>query len=121
MALGLRDLRLCPNRTAVEVYQASVWRGVRTHHAAAAPIAGGMRPAPRRRIAYTALLRQRQRHAALLQVRGAAAARQGGLERGVSIEPQTPQAKHTQRPLCTCTRKLRWRSEPWKGQSARST
>src|SRR6266699_6528295 len=32
-----------------------------------------------------------------------------------------PQAKHTKRPLCTCTRKLRWRSEPWKGHSARST
>src|SRR5439155_23348627 len=44
--------------------------------------AGGMRPAARRRMADPMLLRQRQRHAALLQGRGAAAAWQGRLERG---------------------------------------
>ncbi len=42
-------------------------------------------PAPRRRRAYAQLLRQRQGDAALAQVRGAAAARQGGLERGALV------------------------------------
>jgi hypothetical protein len=41
-----------------------------------------MRPGARRRIAHAQLLRQRQWNTALLQVRGAAAARQGGLEGG---------------------------------------
>jgi hypothetical protein len=45
---------------------------MRKHHAAAAPVA--------RRRAHAHLLRPRPRHAALAQVRLAAAARQGGLE-----------------------------------------
>jgi hypothetical protein len=41
-----------------------------------------MRPSARRRIAHAQLLRQRERNAPLLQVRGAAAPRQGRLKRG---------------------------------------
>ena len=55
---------------------------MRKDHAAAAPIAGGMRPVARRWIAHTMLLRQGQGNAALLQIRCAAAAGQGGLEGG---------------------------------------
>ncbi len=69
-------------RPPVEVHHASVRRGMRKDHAAAAPIAGCVRPGARRHIAHAQLLRQRQGNAALLQVGCAAAARQGGLERG---------------------------------------
>ena len=55
---------------------------MRKDHAAAAPVAGGVRPGARRCIAHTELLRQGQRNAALLQVGVATAPRQGGLERG---------------------------------------
>src|SRR4029453_16441857 len=67
VALGLRDLLSRSHRTAVEVHQAPVRRGVRT----------GARP----RIAYTVLLRQGKGNAPLLQVHCPATAGQGGLER----------------------------------------
>jgi hypothetical protein len=55
---------------------------MRKGHAAAAPVAGGMRPAARRRIAHAELLGEGEGNAPLLQVGGAAAPRQGSLERG---------------------------------------
>jgi len=54
----------------------------RARPAGAAPIPRCVRPGPRHRIAHAALLRQGQGNAALVQVRGAAAPRQGGLECG---------------------------------------
>jgi hypothetical protein len=77
---------------------------VRNHHAAAAPAAGGGRPAARRRRAHAQLLRQRQRHAALLQVRGAAAAGQGGLEGGELLRQVRPRWGRFAR---------RWRARCW--------
>jgi hypothetical protein len=82
MPLGLGHLRCSADRAAVEVHQAAVWRRMRKDHAAAAPVARCVRPGPRRRVAHPELLCLRQRHAALAQVRLAAAPRQGGLERG---------------------------------------
>jgi len=49
VALGLRDLRLCSHRPAVEVYHAAVRRRVRKDHAPTTPVAGFMRPGARRR------------------------------------------------------------------------
>jgi hypothetical protein len=63
---------------------------MRKDHAAAAPIAGGVRPGARRRIAHAALLRQRQGNAALAEVRFAPAARQSGLERGELLREGGP-------------------------------
>jgi hypothetical protein len=51
-------------------------------HAAPAPVAGGMRPGARRRIAHAVLLSQGEGNAPLLQIRSAAAPWQGRLERG---------------------------------------
>src|SRR6266446_2352065 len=82
MPLGFGDLLFGADRTPIQIHQLTVRRGVRKHHAAAAPIARWVWPAARRRRAHAALLRQRQGNAALLQVGGAAAPRQGGLERG---------------------------------------
>ena len=82
VALGFGDLLCRPDRTAVEVHQAPVGRRMRKDHAAAAPVAGSVRPGARRRIAYAHLLRQGEGNAPLLQVGLAAAPRQGGLERG---------------------------------------
>jgi hypothetical protein len=59
-----------------------LWGGVRKHYAPPAPIAGRVRPGAWRRIAHTVLLCQSQGNAPLLQVRGAVAPRQGGLEGG---------------------------------------
>jgi hypothetical protein len=78
---GFRDLRGCPDCTAIEVHQSSIRHGVRKDHTATLPIPCGMRPRARRGIAYAQLLRQGQGNAALLQIRCAAAARQSGLER----------------------------------------
>src|SRR5712691_5935182 len=80
MALCLGNLCCSPNCTAVKVDQTPLRRRMRKHHAATAPIAGGRRPGAWRSIAHPALLRQRQGNAALLQIRGAPAAGQGGLE-----------------------------------------
>jgi len=63
---------------------------MRKDHAATAPVAGCMWPGAWRRIAHAQLLRQRQGNAALPQVRGAAAAGQGGLEGGEGINMPTP-------------------------------
>jgi hypothetical protein len=41
--------------------------------------------------------------------------------RAVSIYLQAPQAKQTNRPVATVTRKLRWWPESWKGHNARTT
>ena len=69
---------------------------MRKDHAAAAPVAGGMRPGARRRIAHAELLRQGQGNAALLQVGGATAPRQGGLERGELLgEVRPPWSRRT--------------------------
>ena len=80
MALGLGDLRCGADRTPVEVHQSPIRHGVRKDHAAAAPVACGMRPGAWRRIAHAQLLRQFEGNAALLQVRFAAAAWQSRLE-----------------------------------------
>jgi hypothetical protein len=82
VSLGFRDLLSRPHRTAVQVHQTAIRHGMRKDHAPAAPVAGGMRPGARHRIAHALLLRQGQRNAPLLQVRGAGAPRQGGLEGG---------------------------------------
>jgi hypothetical protein len=82
VALGFGDLLCSADRAAVEVHQVLVRRRVRKDHAAAAPVARWVRPGARRRRAHAQLRRQRQGDAALAQVRGAAAARQGGLEGG---------------------------------------
>jgi hypothetical protein len=81
MALGLGHLCSRADRPAVEVHKATLGRGMRNDHATTAPVAGFMRPGARRRIAHAELLRQGQGNAPLLQVRGAAAPRQGSLER----------------------------------------
>ena len=80
MALRLGDLLCCPYRTTVEVHQTPLRRRMGKDHTAAAPIAGGMRPGTRRRIAHTVLLRQGQGNAALLQVHFATAVWQSCLE-----------------------------------------
>jgi hypothetical protein len=82
MAFGLGDLLSRAHCAAVQIYQAPLRRGVGKDHATAAPVAGCMRPGARSRRAHAALLRERQRHAALLQGGGDAAAGQGGLEGG---------------------------------------
>src|SRR5712692_6526141 len=82
MPLRFRDLLCSAYRTAIEVHQASIRCGMGKDHATAAPVAGRVRPGAWRRKAHTALLRQRQGNAALLQGGVAAALRQGGLERG---------------------------------------
>ena len=82
MSLCCGHLLRSANSTPIQVHEAPVRRGMGKDHAAAAPIAGCVRPAARRRIAHAQLLRQCERNAALLQVRGAAAAGQGGLEGG---------------------------------------
>jgi hypothetical protein len=81
MPLRLWHLLGGAHRAPVQVHQTPVRRRVRNHHAAAAPAAGGMRPAARCRRTHTALLRQRQGNAPLLQVRFAAATWQRSLER----------------------------------------
>jgi hypothetical protein len=80
--LGFGHLLCRTDGAAVEIHHVPVWRGVGKDHAATAPIVGWVWPGARRRIAYAALLRECQGNAALLQVRFAAAAQQGGLERG---------------------------------------
>jgi hypothetical protein len=55
---------------------------MRKDHAAPAPVAGGVRPGARRRIAHAELLGEGEGNAPLLQVGGTAAPRQGGLKRG---------------------------------------
>src|SRR5262249_6491469 len=82
MPLRLRHLRCSPNSTPVQAHQVAVRRGERKDHATAAPVAGCMRPGAQRRIAHTILLCQGHGNASLLQVRLAAAHRQGGLEGG---------------------------------------
>src|SRR6266446_5388175 len=79
-----------PHRAAVQVHQLAVRCHMRKDHAAAAPIAGGVRPGARRRIAHAALLRQRQGNAALAEVRFAPAARQSSLERGELLREGGP-------------------------------
>src|SRR5262245_2838400 len=80
--LRLGHLLCSADRTAIEVHQAPVRCGMRKDHAASAPVAGGMWPGARRRIAHTELLRQGQGNAPLLQVGVATTPRQGSLERG---------------------------------------
>ncbi len=82
MSLGFGDLLSRSHRTAVQIHLAAVWGRLRKHHTTAAPVAGGMRPGARRRIAYTQLLCQGQGNAPLLQIGIATTARQSGLERG---------------------------------------
>src|SRR5262249_48896563 len=82
VALGFGYLLRRANRTPIQVHEATVRRGMGKDHAAAAPVAGRMRPGARRRIAHAVLLCQCERHAALLQVRLTAAPRQSGLEGG---------------------------------------
>ena len=82
MALRLGDLLCCVDRTPIQVHEVTVRRRMRKDHAATLPIAGGMRPGARRRIAHTMLLRQGQGNTALLQVRFAAAPGQGRMEGG---------------------------------------
>jgi hypothetical protein len=80
MALDLRDLFCSPDGAAVEIHHMPVWCGVRKHHATTAPVAGGMWPGARRRIAHAVLLGQGEGNAPLLQVRLTTTARQGALE-----------------------------------------
>jgi hypothetical protein len=81
VALGFGDVLCSPNGAAVEIHHMPVWCGVRKHHATTAPVAGGMRPGARSRIAHAVLLCQGEGNAPLLQVRRATTARQGALER----------------------------------------
>src|SRR5258708_5157815 len=82
MALRLGHLLSRLHRTAAQIHQSAIWRRMRKHHAAAAPITGWMRPGARRRRAHAALLRQGQGNTPLLQGGGAAAVRQSGMEGG---------------------------------------
>ena len=75
MPLRLGHLLRRLHRTAVQIHEAPVRRGVGKDRAATAPVAGGMRPRARRRIAHTVLLREGQGNAPLLQVRSAGAPR----------------------------------------------
>jgi hypothetical protein len=72
VALGFGDLRSRPHRAAVEVHEVTIGRGVGKDDAATAPVAGGVRPGARRRIAHAQLLRQG--HCALPAMRLAPAA-----------------------------------------------
>jgi hypothetical protein len=81
MAQGFGHLLGTPNSTAVEVHQVSIRHRMGEDHTAPPPIPCGMRPGTRRRIAHAQLLRQFEGNATLLQVRFAAAAREGSLER----------------------------------------
>ena len=80
MPLRLGHLLFSPHRAAVKIHQSAIRRRMRKDHAAAAPVAGRVRPGARRRIAHAAPLCQGEGNAPLLQVRGATAPWQGGLE-----------------------------------------
>src|SRR5439155_19556493 len=108
MALRLGNLLGRPYCTAIEVHEATIERGMRKDHAATAPVAGRMRPGARRRIAHTALLRQGQGNASLLQVRFPTTAGQGGLERGELLREVRPRWGGRPRRLQTRRERLRY-------------
>ena len=65
MPLRLGHLLLSLYRTAVEVHQATIRRGMQKDHAATTPVAGRVWLGARPRITHAMLLRQGQQHAAL--------------------------------------------------------
>ena len=80
MAQRFGRLLRSPDGTTVEVHQPPIRHGVRNDHTAARPIPRGMRPGAWCGIAHPQLLGQRQRNAALAEVRCAATAGEGGLK-----------------------------------------
>ena len=49
VVLRLRNLLCSAHRTPIQVHEATIWRRMRKDHAAAAPVAGWVRPGARRR------------------------------------------------------------------------